>query len=144
MDFGVDTIVYIILGLVFLVAQASKKKRSAMAKNLSDNEDVDSDDEVPPHSLLEEIFAQNLRDQSVEKTVEEKIVHQEAPPLLSSSYKAVDELVLENMSERKLVDLQKEEIADNSGDQRQWSTELQGFDLRKAVIYSAILERKYF
>lgn len=151
MDFGIDTVIYIILGLVFLVAQASKRKKAQAQKILNDTEedsddddDDGGDDRGSPPSLLEEFFAQNESNVFVENTVEKKsYLQDDSPPLFTDSLR-VDDAFFDNVSEKKNEDLPKDEFVEIIDDPKKKSVRVTEFDLRNAVIYSAILERKYF
>lgn len=150
MDFGIDTIIYIILGLVFLVAQVSKKKKAQAQKILNDTEEDSNDDDDggddggSPPSLLEEFFAQNESNVFVENAVEKKsYLQDDSPPLFTDSLR-VDDAFFDNVSEKKNEDLPKYEFVEIIDDPKKKSVQLTEFDLRNAVIYSAILERKYF
>lgn len=142
MDFGIDTIIYIILGLVFLVAQVSRKKKAKSPEIISDNEDVDTNEVAPPSSLLEEFFGSVEERNVVQKTVEKNFYQNDSPPVSSGNHD-VDDVFIENLTEKKMEDLPKDEV-EESWDQKERPDEVSHFDLRNAVIYSTILERKYF
>lgn len=142
MDFGIDTIIYIILGIVFLVAQASKKKKAQTQRVTPSEEEEYSEEVAPPSSLLEEFLSSRGEQLTVQNTVEENFPEEDYPSLSSNRHED-DEVLIENLSEKKMEDLPKDEI-DESDDQKERSVENSDFDLRNAVIYSAILERKYF
>lgn len=144
MDFGIDTIVYIILGLVFLVAQANKKKKAQAQKISTDIEEDGDDDGGSPPGLLEEIFGQNESSVSVRNAVGKNAYLQEDPPPLFTDSLPVDEAFFDNVSEELNEDLPKEIFEEPVDDSNDESMEVSEFDLRNAVIYSAILERKYF
>jgi len=144
MDFGVDTIVYIILGIVFLVAQASKKKK-AQAKRVSANSEEDgNDDGGSPPSLMEEFFNKNTSDSYVTNAVESEASPQEDSPPLFSDRLDADVVLFDNLSEEKMEDLPEDNVSEAIDDPDEGSMQVPDFDLRNAVIYSAILERKYF
>ncbi|MBT4410528.1 MAG: hypothetical protein HOC82_11855, partial [Bacteroidetes bacterium] len=51
MDFGLDTIVYIVLGLIFVVAQAARKKKAAERIKSPNDETYEEETERPPPSV---------------------------------------------------------------------------------------------
>jgi len=144
MDFGIDTIIYIILGLVFLVAQVSKKKKAQAKRVSANNEEDGNDDGGSPPSLLEEFFNKNTSDSFVTNPVESKVFPQEDSPPLFSDRVDADEVFFDNLSEEKMEDLPEVNFSEAIDDPDEGSEQVPEFDLRNAVIYSAILERKYF
>ncbi len=127
MDFGIDTIIYIILGLVFFVAQASKKKKVQAQRDALNSDGANDNEDASPPNLLEEYLSQK-----------------EDIPTLSSDGDDFNEAFFDNLKEEKIEDLPKGKISELVDDQKERSTQAPEFDLRNAVIYSAILERKYF
>ncbi|MEA1878326.1 MAG: hypothetical protein U9N86_15895 [Bacteroidota bacterium] len=144
MDFGIDTIVYIILGLVFLVAQANKKKKAQAQKISAEIEEDGDDDGGSPPGLLEEFFGQNESSVFDQNTVDNNAYPQEAPPPLFTDSLRVDEAFFDNVSEETNEDLPKDKFEEPVDDSDDELVQVSEFDLRNAVIYSAILERKYF
>lgn len=142
MDFGIDTIVYIILGIVFLVAQASKKKKTSNQRVISSQDSVDLDEITPSPSLMEQLLSSREEQNIVQQTVEKEFYQGDTPPL-SSDLKVADEIFNENLMKKKMEDLPMDKDYD-SADQNRSSDKRSDFDLRKAIIYSVILERKYF
>jgi len=143
MDFGIDTVIYVILGLVFFVAQANKKKKAQTPKVSRNLEEDDGNNGGSPPSLLEELFGQNERSAFMQSTLEnESFTQEDAPPLFSDSLN-VSEASFDNLDDRKKEDLPDDNFdipPFDSDDESLWNSE---FDLRNAVIYSVILERKY-
>lgn len=144
MDFGIDTIVYIILGVVFLVAQASKKKRPQVPGRTADSDEVDPTENRPIPSLLEEFLGRAEVETVVEKPVEKKLIFPNESPLLSSASLPVNELLFDNLSEKMTEGLHSDQSGVKNEAVQKAPSALTDFDLRKAVIYSAVLERKYF
>lgn len=144
MDFGIDTIVYIILGLVFFVAQAGKKKKAKALRVSTDIEENSDSDVGSRPGLLEELFSQNENGGFVHNSVEKEPFLQEKTTPLFSDSASVEETLLDDLKKRKIEDLPKENIEKTIDDSKKGSTQISEFDLRNAVVYSAILERKYF
>lgn len=142
MDFGIDTVIYIVLGIVFLVAQANRKKKAGSQKVVHETNDVELDELAPRSSVLDEFFGSREEQNIVQKVVE-KEYYQDDPPPLSSDLNDADKVFNENSMEKKMEDLPKDENYESAVQNRS-SNKLSNFDLRKAVIYSTILERKYF
>jgi len=146
MDIGIDTIVYIVLGLVFVLAQATRKKKAAQQAQVKDNEEFEEFEEevdTPQPSLLQEFYGQNPDRNLAENRIETVSAPTEITPL--SSAKSIHYESDENDMIKKGQMSVKNDLtnANNLEEISKKKSKLK-FDLRKAVIYSAILERKYF
>lgn len=143
MDSGFETIIYIILGIIFIVAQAARKKKQQAAQAPVNDADPAMPEPTPAMDMLEKFFGME----------EEKPVRKfeaptfQPPPIkaqpLSSDF--ADNEISSSGSMQKIgkeVNFLGEEIHDEIQVTR--SKKKTEFDLRKAVIYSAILERRYF
>ena len=142
MDIGFDTIIYIILGLVFVVSQVAKKKKKAAQAQLSENEDDDAEQMPPQPSVLEQLLGIPVQKPLVEKPVDNYMTPREefSVPLSQPTPKqriteSVNEVVMpENINK----------ISDQGVYRKRKSGQRSDFDLRQAIIYKAILEQKNF
>ena len=142
MDIGFETIIYIILGLIFVLAQVAKNKKKKLDSQNSDNEEEGTDGMPSQPSVLEQLLGIPETKPIVEKPVE--II---SPPLGEENPSFRQPVSRERMPvtvseevkpmKRKNVGAQKDLIASKKG-------KGSVFNLRHAVIYKTILERKNY
>lgn len=144
MDFGIDTIVYILLGIIFVVAQATRKKKQQSAGDPASQTGSDPDDKPPLKGFFEQFLGmdddESYPDHPVHTEADSSV---ESQPL-SSDY--IDAEFVSKDAENKIGKEVKfyEETETGTENLNEKSPNQTGFDLRRAVIYAAILERKYF
>ena len=114
-DFA-DKIVYIIIGLIVLVVNFATKAKKQAEKPIFQPFD-------------EDVFHEEKESQSQEIIVDESLNSQEL--ILTDETQYYKEIKKEILQEKSTKSNQKSH------------SELEDFDLRKAVIYSEILNRKY-
>ncbi len=142
MDIGFDTIIYVILGLAFVFAQVAKKKKKDAQAQLAEDEgnEVGSSPSAP--SVLERLLGIPEQKPLVKKPVEnfkspaedrERSFYQ--PPPSEGMTIPVNEVV----KPAKKIDVKKRNVY-----QEHKSGKRSVFDLKQAIIYKAILERKNF
>ena len=148
MDFGLDTIVYIVLGLIFVVAQAARKKKAAERIKSPNDETYEEETERPPPSVIQEFLDLNEKDgfqeEYVQKPVDNRVTPKEEVAALSFhesvQYEQNDFEMKDLDREEELVDMTERDLIEKPSSTDEGS----GFNLKDAVIYSTILERKYF
>lgn len=144
MDSGFETIIYILLGIIFIVAQAARKKKQQTAQASVDKHDSEETHKEPVKDFFDEFFTREeyeARQQAKDNPVRSPQI--EAQPL-SSDF--IDKEIVTSESIQKIgkeVRSYEKEISDIEN-QVMRSERRVAFDLRRAVIYSVILERKYF
>ncbi|MCD6345870.1 MAG: hypothetical protein J7L96_00475 [Bacteroidales bacterium] len=142
MQAGLDTVIYIVLGLFFVLAQVAKKKKAAEKIVSTDSEDHNVEANRSPTSLFEELLG--FKEQNIQEPVDVIASPIEnISPLASSEsydYKEDGGILMNRETEMTPVDESETVLVEVKPSQE----EDQGFDLRKAVIYSVILEPKYF
>ena len=142
MDIGFETIIYIVLGLVFVLAQVAKQKKKAAMTQTADSEDVEVDEQKPPTSLLEEFLGMQEKKPVVQEPVE---INQQPSEVLSPSSiqpgPGVSKTTSVNDYSGTPMRRRNAKSTENQSTKRSGKS---GFDLRTAIIYEAVLERKYF
>jgi hypothetical protein len=144
MDFGIDTLVYIILGAIFVWAQASRKRKTA--KVIPHEESPVEKEEVKEDlsAFWKEFLGADLTANQVPQPAP---VHQ-VPPVFTEpanfhrSEPALKEPVFPKSSFNDpgdIADAGSREPAKLHDEDQPFSP----FNLRSAVVYSVILERKY-
>ena len=142
MDNKFEYIIYIVLGLVFVLAQVAKKKKKAAAAQSSDNEGVGSDGSKSPTSFIEQLLGIPEQKPVVRNPAEnDQLPPESLDPSFIQSVPRVSTSTQVNESSDILVSASKTKPA---GYQRKKAVRRKGFDLRTAVIYKAVLERKNF
>lgn len=142
MDIGFDTIIYIVLGLVFVLAQVAKKKKKAALSQSASNEDVSDSDVKSPVSFLEQLLGIPEQKPVVSSSFDE---NQHPPEDLDPSFlesgPRESTVAPVNESSYNLKARSKSKPAGYQGERQAKKT---GFNLRQAIIYKAVLERKNF
>jgi len=147
MDIGLDTIVYLVLGVIFVLAQLNRKKKKASPPPV---EEVPAD--LPPESEqtpLGEIWNQFWNEEvDQEKPREEVRPAEPVSPVISQpivaryeSGKFKPEAMIDVYLEDDLTRMDQSQIYGDPSVEKSKSGD--AFDLRSAIIYSTILERKY-
>ncbi len=142
MDIGFDTIIYIILGLVFVFAQVAKKKRKDAQSQLAVDEENESEPRPSTPSVLEQLLGIPEQKPVVKKPVE-TFMSSEGDSEKSFYQPSPSESVLASVNEEVRSE-KKTEVKKRSFYQEQKKGKRPVFDLRRAIIYKAILERKNF
>ncbi len=144
MDIGIDTIIYIVLGLIFVVAQATRKKKQQVANAGGSENNDDGSQGRPSKGLLEQFLGFDEEYESPVKPENQRdLPPQEFIPESPPEYFSESVSDWHSLNKRKEV-REYQEINELSEDQKTRPKHGVRFDLRKAIIYSAILERKYF
>jgi hypothetical protein len=144
-----EDFIYILIGiiwLVFSVVKGNQKKKAAMTQNQQSNNPQEAKDRSF-EDILSEMFGEEP------ETVFQKVGEQESTidmetsePEVGMAYQSLEELFLKEQEEQ----ISKGEIVkENSVKSRiepetlEKSLDHQPFDLRRAIIYQAVLERPY-
>jgi hypothetical protein len=147
MDFGIDTIIYLIIGIIFVLAQATRKRKvSKGSPPVVTPEPHEEQNEVKEE--LSAFWKEFLGADLTANQVTEPVAMKEVPPVIyepevfqrMEPAPKVQVSPASSFTDPVLVDHDgMQEPESQSGGRK--NTEY--FDLRSAVIYSAILERKY-
>jgi len=144
MDFGIDTLVYIVIGVIFVLVQATRKRNVAKEKPqaAAQSEKVETKEELSEFwkdflgvDLTANQDSETIRAQPVPPVFDE-------PAFFQSEELAVKEPVFQKSS---LNDPGNNAENGHIKEARPSDADLafSPFDLRSAVVYSVILERKY-
>jgi hypothetical protein len=142
MDISLDTIIYIILGLIFVFAQVARNKRKkAQSQAAGNKEDTESEPKVG-RSVLEQMLGIPEEKPVVEKPVENnKSLRFDHDPAFSQP--GPNDSVIDTVNE-EVVEGSKLVARRIYRGQSMKSVKRINFNLKQAVIYKAILERKKF
>jgi len=144
MKFGTDTLVYIIIGVIFVLAQAARKRNVAKGKPQAPTQIVKEETKEELSAFWKEFLGTDLTANQVPEPVR---IHP-VPPVFTEpadfhrTEPALKEQVLPKSSLTDPVrstDTGKHESVKLTDENKSFSP----FDLRSAVVYSVILERKY-
>ncbi|MCX6224001.1 MAG: hypothetical protein NTV01_04530 [Bacteroidia bacterium] len=144
MKFGTDTLVYIIIGVIFVLAQAVRKRNIAKGKPQAPSPIVKEESKEVLSAFWKEFLGTDLTANQVPEPVRINPV----PPVFTEpvdfhrNEPAIKELVLPKSSFNDpgdYADAGLQKPARLPDEDQQFSR----FDLRSAVVYSVILERKY-
>lgn len=143
MNKGIDDLIYIILGVVFVVAQLLRKRKPAQEKAPEPVPVVENEVEEDPAE-----FWKNFLGVPTEIKAEPEPVVEKVPPveIKSESFQRIDPGKAEPVHPvSSLTDPRFEEAAISEQPLKEPEAEHEDepFDLRAAVIHSVILERKY-
>jgi len=142
MDISFEYIIYIVLGLVFVLAQIAKKKKKTAAAQSSGNEGVDAGGSKPPTSFIEQLLGIPEQKPIVRNPVDsDQLPPEDLNPSSIQSGPRVNTAIHVNESSDTLAAASKTKPAGYQGEK---VVRRKGFDLRTAVIYKAVLERKNF
>lgn len=143
MDIGFDTIIYIVLGVIFVIAQVARKKKKDLAQHGSGNESAEPAETRPPATFLEQLLGIPEQRPPVREPVEsfdppwenaDPVFLKPDDPLANSGNYLRDSTVMKKMRAKPVS---KKNAKTRAGKKS-------GFDLRSAVIYKAVLDRKKF
>lgn len=144
MDFGIDTIVYIIIGVIFVLAQATRKKNVARGQPQVPAQTETEEPKEELSAFWKEFLGTDLTANQVPEPVR---IHQ-VPPVFTepADFQRTETVIKEPVLPKSSLtdpgdraDAGMNEPAKlSAGDQT-----VSAFDLRTAMIYSVILERKY-
>jgi hypothetical protein len=144
MDFGIDTLVYIIIGVIFVLAQATRKRNLPKGKLPAAAQVVKEEAKEELSAFWKEFLGTNL----TANQVPEPAQIQQVPTVYTEPAEfqriipAVTKPVFPKSSFNdpgSRIDTGLKEPAGQEDTDPAFST----FDLRSAVVYSVILERKY-
>ena len=142
MDISFDTIIYIILGLIFVIAQVAKNKRKKVQAQSADNED----DSVPRPPRAQTILEQMLGIPEEKAVVENPV--ENIPPHLVDPEPSFSQPrpgnSIENTVNEVIIDRSKPIRNVPSGKIKTKIRRNTNFNLKQAVIYKTILERKKY
>ena len=147
MDFGIDTIIYLIIGIIFVLAQATRKRNSVKNKTQV-AEPVNPVEQEEPKEELSAFWKEFLGTDLTANQVAEPDTYRQIPPVYSEPENfhrmepAVKEPVLPQSSFND-PDRSDYDRLQETESQMEGTKATDPFDLRTAVIYSVILERKY-
>lgn len=151
MDIGIDTIIYIVLGLIFVLSQVARKKKPVKPPQPEVVERAQAEEPEKETEAVSSLWQQFWND-------EEESVTPELKPQTAAVVPPVKDIVADDDEDTTMSDpmytMEIQEETDTEGfdkddltrssmpqpDDADYSVD---FDLRSAVIYSAILERKY-
>ena len=145
MDFGIDTVVYIIIGVIFVLAQATRKRNVAKGTPPAAAQEEKAE-EVKQE--LSDFWKEFLGADLTANQVSEPVLIHQVPPVFTEpadfhgNEPALKEPVFPKSSFNDPGDRAvagKQVPAKLPLDNQSVSS----FDLRSAVVYSVILERKY-
>jgi len=147
MDFGIDTIIYLIIGIIFVLAQATRKRNSAKGK-AQIVEPVNPVEQEEPKEELSAFWKEFLGTDLTANQVVEPDTYRQIPPDFSEPEvfhrmePAAKEPVL---PQRSFNDPDRNDHGrlQETESQMEESRSPEPFDLRTAVVYSVIMERKY-
>ncbi len=142
MDKGYDIIIYIVLGLIFVLVQVAKKKKKAAQIQDTDSENVGKNENQSPSTFFEQLLG--VPEQN--PVVQQPVINYQSPP------EDLDPAFLQpgpSVSTDTFVNGPPETLAPlpravSVGYKKKKSSKRSGFDLRTAVIYKVVLERKNF
>lgn len=148
MDSGIETIIYIVLGIVFVVAQVIKKRKPQRSVEGAEEQVDEGSEQNTSKGLLEQFLGFD----EVEDPFDKPSTKDDSPLEVSfplSTPLSSKEVEIEVLPSRQFGEQRKEvkpynEAFEITEDQKRKVKWVQNFDLQKAIIYSAILERKYF
>lgn len=140
MDIGIDTLIYIIIGIIFVLAQAVRK-RSVKKEIIPESQPAGGEKNTSPMQdfwdFLENAPEQKPPDRTeqVPPVTNDKLSFQHVEPTQSGNLPAEDDL--------SLLDALIETGGEQPAMPPDVDREAVPLDLRTAVIHSVILERKY-
>jgi hypothetical protein len=144
MDFGIDTLVYIIIGVIFVLAQATRKRNIAKGKPpaVAQVEKVEEKEELA--DFWKEFLGKDLAANQVSDTAS---IHQ-VPPVFAEPEDFHRNKPVSHEPVVPKSSLKDPGVAADAGPilpakLTDPEHEFNSFDLRSAVVYSVILERKY-
>ena len=142
MDIGFETIIYIVLGLVFVLAQVAKKKKKAAQAQMSDDEEIGEVENQSPASFFEQLLGIPDQKPIVQKAVEK---NQFPPDDLDPSFSQPGSRVsiTTPINDTAVIPKARPVVAPQ-GYHNKKSGKQSRFNLRTAVIYKVVLERKNF
>lgn len=142
MDKGFETILYIVLGLIFVLAQVAKKKKKAAEAQVAEYEDDSDAPRQTPTSFIEQLLGVPEQKPIVQKPVDNYLTPRES---LEISFPQPGPNVGSSSSEDQLLGARLKNVSENFDEHRKSkSGKKTNFDLRTAIIYKAVLERKNF
>jgi hypothetical protein len=147
MDFGTDTLVYIIIGVIFVLVQATRKQRIAKGKTQAVAQAV-KEEVTEAKEELSAFWKEFLGVDLAANQVPESARIETVPPVFTEPVDFHrDEPTLKKavLPASSLNDPGDYADAGHDGPARLPGEDLtvNGFDLRSAVVYSVIMERKY-
>ena len=142
MDIGFETIIYIVLGLVFVLAQIAKKKKKAAQAQVADNEEFDESEVQPAPSFFEQLLGIPDQKPIVQEAVEKiQFPPEDLDPSFSQPGPGVS--ITTPVKDPAVIPKARRTTV-SQGSQQRKSGKQSRFNLRTAVIYKVVLERKNF
>jgi len=143
MDKGIDDLIYIILGVVFVVAQFLRKKKPVQEKVTVAEPVVEKEIEEDPAEFWKHFLGVPTETRADPEPVIEKV-----PPveIQSESFRRIDPGDFMPVHPVSSLTDQRPEVVPvfmETAKEPEAEHEDEPFDLRSAVIHSVILERKY-
>jgi hypothetical protein len=143
-----EDFIYILIGiiwLVFSVIKGTQKKKATSADQHSETSQKEKGRTF--EDIMSEILGEDRQTEYVEVSEQESTIDLEtAEPEVGSAYQSLEDIYLKEQQERlKNIEILEEEPVELSSEP-QFSEESSihsSFDLRKAIIYQALLERPY-
>jgi len=143
MDFGIDTLVYIIIGIIFVLVQATRKRNVAKERPQAVTQLEEEGTKEELSAFWKEFLGTDLSANQVHEPQQIKPVPQE---YIEPSDFHRSEPVKEPVSPKSSFNDPGDRAGAGLKEQAQLpdgNSSFSAFDLRSAVVYSVILERKY-
>ncbi|MBG0781032.1 MAG: hypothetical protein H0S84_02055 [Bacteroidales bacterium] len=144
-----EDFIYILIGiiwLVFSVVKSNQKKKAAMTQNQQISEPQEAKD-ISFEDTIAEMFAEEPETVFQEVGEQESTIDMEtSEPEVGMAYQSLEELYLKEQEEQiRKGEITKENSVKNRIEPETLEKTLDHhpFDLRRAIIYQAILERPY-
>jgi hypothetical protein len=144
MDIGLDTLVYIIIGIIFVLVQATRKKNVAKGKPQA----VAPVEQEEPREVLSDFWKEFLGVDLTANQVSEPVLIDQNPTVYNQpeDFRRIEPVVNEQV--HSLSSFNDPGLSVNSQNQEpekqlEEDPRIAPFDLRSAIIYAAIMERKY-
>lgn len=144
MDIGIDTLVYLIIGIIFVLVQATRKRNVAKGKPQAVAQVEKEETKVELSAFWKEFLGTDL----TANQVEEPVRITQIPPVYNEpeDFQRIEPAVKEPVHPKSSLNSAVESVFSDSEEPSKQPVEEPAyapFDLRSAVVYSAILERKY-
>jgi hypothetical protein len=144
MDFGIDTLVYIIIGVIFVLAQATRKRNIAKGKPQAEAQIEKEETKEELSAFWKEFLGNDLTANQVPEPVR---IHQ-VPPVFAepADFQRIETVPSGIVPPKSSLNDPGDRADAGKIDPAQLHDEGildHPFDLRSAMVYSVILERKY-
>jgi len=139
MDNGFEYIIYIVLGVIFVLAQIARRKKKVTQAQSADSEEIES---KPSPTFLEQMLG--IPEQKPVAPSQDDFDHLPPEDLNPSSDQSGPRVSASSEVNENTDVIMARPKTKPAGYQRVKRANRPGFDLRKAVIYQVVLERKNF